>query len=133
VLGAQPPCSWLGRLVAEGPPKNKSTAPPYIYKTSDPPTHHLTFFFLGFFFKYVFGRFSARGVQEHHKNIFAKSPCRKKNPKKIGNKIDVSFCKNNRVEKFLQKVRPKIQNRLFLVFFFARFWAFLGKGSSKTR
>jgi hypothetical protein len=39
----------------------------------------------------------------------------------------------NRVEKFLQKIRPKVQNRLFLDFFLSRFWAFLGEGSSKTR
>jgi hypothetical protein len=37
-----------------------------------------------------------------------------------------TFCKKNRVEKFLQKIRPKVQNRLFLDFFLSRFWAFLG-------
>jgi hypothetical protein len=39
----------------------------------------------------------------------------------------------NRVEKFLQKVRPKIQNRFFLEIVFSRFWAFLDKMTSKTR
>jgi hypothetical protein len=41
-----------------------------------------------------------------------------------------TFCKTNRVEKFLQKIRPKIQNRLFLEFCLSRFWAFLDEGSS---
>jgi hypothetical protein len=44
-----------------------------------------------FFFPHVFGRFSVRGVQKHHSNIFAKSPCRKKNPGKINKTFDVSF------------------------------------------
>jgi hypothetical protein len=52
------------------------------------------------------------GVQKHYKKRFANK---------------------NRVEKFLQKNRQKIQNRFFLDFFFSRFWAFLGEGSSKTR
>jgi hypothetical protein len=47
--------------------------------------------------------------------------------------LQKTFYKKNRVEKFLQKIRPKLQNRLFLDFFLSRFWAFLGKGSSKTR
>jgi hypothetical protein len=47
--------------------------------------------------------------------------------------LQKTFCKKNRVEKFLQKNRPKIQNRLFLEFFLSRFWAFLDEGSSKTR
>jgi hypothetical protein len=38
----------------------------------------------------------------------------------------------NRVEKLLQKIRTKIQNRFFLDFFLSRFWAFLGEESSKT-
>jgi hypothetical protein len=55
--------------------------------------------------------FSAMKVQKHYKKRFTK----------------------NRVEKFLQKFRPKVQNRLFLDFLLSRFWAFLGEGSSKTR
>jgi hypothetical protein len=47
--------------------------------------------------------------------------------------LQKTFCKKNRVEKFLQKIRPKIQNRFFLDFFLSRFWAFLDEGSSKTR
>jgi hypothetical protein len=47
--------------------------------------------------------------------------------------LQKTFCKKNRVEQFLQKIRPKVQNRLLLDFFLVRFWAFLGKGSSKTR
>jgi hypothetical protein len=44
-----------------------------------------------------------------------------------------TFYKKNRVEILLQKNRQKIQNPFFLDFFFSRFWAFLGEGSSKTR
>jgi hypothetical protein len=47
--------------------------------------------------------------------------------------LQKTFCKKNSVEKFLQKIRPKIQNRFFLDFCLSRFWAFLGEGSSKTR
>jgi hypothetical protein len=47
--------------------------------------------------------------------------------------LQKTFYKKNRVEKFLQKIRPKIQNRLFLGFVLSRFWAFLDEGSSKTR
>jgi hypothetical protein len=47
--------------------------------------------------------------------------------------LQKTFYKKNRVEKFLQKIRPKIQNRLFLEFVLSRFWAFLDEGSSKTR
>jgi hypothetical protein len=35
--------------------------------------------------------------------------------------LQKTFYKKNRVEKFLQKIRPKIQNRLFLDFFFITF------------
>ena len=46
--------------------------------------------------------------------------------------LQKTFYKKNRVEKFLQKIRPKIQNRLFLENVLSRFWAFLDEGSSKT-
>jgi hypothetical protein len=64
-----------------------------------------------FFVLSHFRVFSAMGVQKHDKKRLQK----------------------NRVEKFLQKIRPKIQNRLFLEFLLSRFWAFLDEGSSKTR
>jgi hypothetical protein len=35
--------------------------------------------------------------------------------------LQKTFCKKNRVEKFLQKFRPKVQNRLFLDFFLITF------------
>jgi hypothetical protein len=47
--------------------------------------------------------------------------------------LQKTYYQKNRVEKFLQKIRPKIQNRLFLEYFSSRFWAFLDAGSSKTR
>jgi hypothetical protein len=43
--------------------------------------------------------------------------------------LQKTFYKKNRVEKVLKKIRPKIQNRLFLDFFLSRFWAFLDEGS----
>jgi hypothetical protein len=36
--------------------------------------------------------------------------------------LQKTFCKTNRVERFLQKVRPKIQNRFFLEFSFITFF-----------
>jgi hypothetical protein len=59
----------------------------------------------------VFGVFSAMGVQKRYKNVLQK----------------------NRVEKYLQKIRPKTQNRFFHDLFLSRFRAFLGEGTSKTR
>jgi hypothetical protein len=47
--------------------------------------------------------------------------------------LQKSLHTKNRVEKFLQKIRPKIQNRFFLEFFLSHFGAFLDEGSSKTR
>jgi hypothetical protein len=32
--------------------------------------------------------------------------------------LQKTFCKNDHVEKFLQKIRPKIQNRFFLDLFY---------------
>jgi hypothetical protein len=46
--------------------------------------------------------------------------------------LQKTFCKKNRVEKFLQKNRQKIQNRFLSPFVLSRFWAFLAEGSSKT-
>jgi hypothetical protein len=89
-------------------------------------------FFLDLFY-YVFGRFTVRGVQKHGKTL-----------SKISTKISMAVfprlflfyrvfgcfsamgvqkhnkkpsTKINRVEKFLQKIRPKIPNRLFLEFY----------------
>jgi hypothetical protein len=42
-----------------------------------------------------------------------------------------SFYKKNRVQKFLQKIRPKVQNRLFLEFFNHVFGRFLVRGAQK--
>jgi hypothetical protein len=41
----------------------------------------------------------------------------------------VSFCKTNRVEKFLQKLRPKTD--VLLDFVLSRFWAFSVRGVQK--
>jgi hypothetical protein len=60
-----------------------------------------------FLFYRVFGCFSAMGVKKYYKKRFAK---------------------NNRVEKFVQKIRPKIQNRFFLDFVITFFGRFSVKG-----
>jgi hypothetical protein len=99
---------------------------------------------LTFFLGYVFGRFSARGVQKHHKNIFTKGTCRKQN-QNFDKNFDVSFSSTFFVlspfrvffsdgslkeivsKSFLQKIRPKIQNakptfsRFFVYHVFGRF------------
>jgi hypothetical protein len=61
-------------------------------------------------FDHVFGCFSAMGVQKHKKK---------------------TFCKKHRVEKFLQKIGPKIQNRFFLDFFSHVFGRFSVRGVQK--
>jgi hypothetical protein len=116
---------------------------------------------LAFFFS-TFSGVSRQGEFKnttHHGHIFAKSPCRKPFPKK-STKISMSvfprlfFCfiafsgvsqrwefknttknvlQKNRVEKFLQKIRPKIQNQFSPGFVLSRCWAFLGEGSSTAR
>jgi hypothetical protein len=43
-----------------------------------------------------------------------------------------TFYKTNRVEKFLQKNRKKIQTEFSRFVFLRRFWEFLGEGSLKT-
>jgi hypothetical protein len=68
--------------------QNKIDGPPRTFAKSHthPPTR--TFFSLTFF-QYVFGRFSARGVQKHHKNYFCKKSMSKAFPK-ISTKISMS-------------------------------------------
>jgi hypothetical protein len=62
-----------------------------------------------FLFYRPFRRSSAAGVQNYSKKRFAK----------------------NRVERFLQKNRQKIQNRCFLDFVLSRFWVFSMRGVQK--
>jgi hypothetical protein len=82
---------------AEGPPKTFRRTPPYISRL---------FCFLSFFW-----RFSVRGVQKYHTDIFVKSQCRKVFSKQI----------------------DKISMSVFLDFFCSsRFRVFLCNGSSKT-
>jgi hypothetical protein len=45
--------------------------------------------------------------------------------------LQKTFCKKNRVEKFLQKIRPKIQNRLFLEKIFITFLGVSIRGVQK--
>jgi hypothetical protein len=150
-------CTAVRRLdlgPSGGAAKKKSTDPP-VHLLNFRPTHPPSdFFFLDFFFSTFLGRFSARGVQKHHKNIFAKSPCRKPFDKKFDVNFSSTFfvlsrfrvffsdgssktqqktfCKKNRVEKFLQKVRHKSQNRLFLGFSFSHvFGRFSMRGGQK--
>jgi hypothetical protein len=64
-----------------------------------------------FFFKYVFERFSVRGVQKHHNNVFTKKSMSKTFSKTIDKTFDVSS---------------------FLDFFLSCFRVFLSDWSSKT-
>jgi hypothetical protein len=95
---------------SEGPAKCFSTDPP-VHLLNPRPTHPPPDFFSLTFFLYVFGRFSVREVQKHHKNMFTKSPCRKLFPIKS--------------TEILMSVFPRI-------FFLSRFRVFLSDGSSKT-
>jgi hypothetical protein len=47
--------------------------------------------------------------------------------------LNKTFYKKHRFERFLQKIRPKIQNRFFLSFVLSRLRAFLGEGSSTNK
>jgi hypothetical protein len=79
VRGCGLPLSRGRQKIIDGPP---------VHLLKPRPTHQPTFFPL-FFLQYVFERFSARGVQKHQKNVFAKSPCRKTIPKQIDKNFDV--------------------------------------------
>jgi hypothetical protein len=73
-----------------------------------------------FLFYRVFGCFSAKRVQKHHKKRFAKK----------------SFCKKivlqkNRVEKFLQKIDQKSETDFFAIFFYHVFGRFSVRGVQK--
>jgi hypothetical protein len=67
----------------EGPAKKNRRTPPRTFAKSQTHQPASRLFFSLAFFLVRFGRFSARGVQKRHKNIWAKSPCRKLFPKKI--------------------------------------------------
>ena len=135
--------------IARGAAKTKPTdPPPYICYIPDPPTHQPTFS----------GHFSARGVEKHHKHIFAKRPCRKLFPKQstkfsmsvfprfplflsrfqvfLGNESSKTLPKQNFAKQSCRKVftkkSTKIVNRCFFRFVLSRFWAFLCEGRSKT-
>jgi hypothetical protein len=90
---------WQKKMALEaldgkrGAARKKSTDPP-VHLLNLRPTHPPSDFFSPWlFFWYVFGRFSARGVQKRHKNILAKSPCRKSKAffQNIDKNFDVSF------------------------------------------
>jgi hypothetical protein len=66
----------LRRLRREGPAKKKSTDPPVHFLNLRPTHPPSDFFFLTFCFSAYLGV-----SRQHHKNIFAKSPCRKMFPK----------------------------------------------------
>jgi hypothetical protein len=125
---------------AEGPAK-KPTDPPRAFAKSQ--THQPTsrLFFLAFFFKYVFGRFSVSSKTPP--TYFYNNSMSKNNSKKIDKNFDVSFSSTfvgfiafsgvsrrwefkrttkDVVQKTLcgnrlQKNRGKIQNRFFVDFF----------------
>jgi hypothetical protein len=107
----------------------KKTTDPDVYLIIFRETNRPQIYFLEYFFSTFFGRFSVRGIQKHHKNVFAKSPCRKlftKKSTKISMSVFLDFLfyrvfgfsqewefknttknvlQKNRVERFLQKNR----------------------------
>jgi hypothetical protein len=127
----------------DGPPRTLNKSPTH------PPTIRL-FFFLTFFFS-TFSGVSRQGEFKNTIKIFLQKVHVENVFEHFDKNFDVSFsatffvlsrfrvflsdgssktlqkrfCKTNRLEKFLQKNRPKIQNRLFLDFFLSRVWAFL--------
>jgi hypothetical protein len=122
-----------------GPPK--IDGPPRTFAKSQTHLPTIQLFFL-IFFKSVFGRFLASMARGVYKNIFAKRPRRQLFPKKTTKismsvfprffyfiafsgvsqrwklkKTTTNVLQKNRVERFLQKIRPKIQTDLFSIFF----------------
>ena len=138
-------------MYGEGPPKQKSTDPP-VHLLNLRPTHPPSdFFFLTFFFSTFLG-VSRQGEFKNTTKMFWQKVRVENFPQNFDKNFDVSFsstsvvlsrfrvffsdgssktlqktfCKNKRIERFLQKVRQNIsQNRLFLDFFLSRF-CFLG-------
>jgi hypothetical protein len=137
-----------GQKKIDGPPRTLTKSQP-----THPPSDFL--FSLAFFFSRQVGK----EVQKHHKNIFTKSPCRKKNPK-FRQKISTSvfprlflfyrvfgcfsamgvqkhykkrFTKKIVSQSFYKKFDQKSKTDFFSKFILSRFWAFLDEGSSKTR
>jgi hypothetical protein len=141
-----------------GAGKKKIDGPPRAFAKSQTHPTTIRHFFSWFFFRTFLG-VSRQGEFKNTIQIFLQKVHVEKYFQYFDKKIDVSFsstffvlscfrvffsdgssktlqktfCKKNRVEKFLQKIRPKIQNRLFLEIVLSRFWAFLDEGSSKTR
>jgi hypothetical protein len=134
-------------VIGRGAAKKKIDGPPRAFAKSQthPPTIRL-FFFLTFFFSTFLG-VSRRGEFKNTIKIFWQKVRVENLSQNFDKNFDVSFsstffvlshfrvffsdgssktlqktfCKKNRVEKFLQKIRPKVQNRLFLDFFFITF------------
>jgi hypothetical protein len=74
---------------------------------------YIFFFNFEIFFNGVFVRFSTRGVQKHHKKLFAESPCQKLLAEKVEKKNFFPLVFSHR-------------------FFLSRFWPFLCMRSPKA-
>jgi hypothetical protein len=135
----------------EGPEK-KSTDPP-VHLLNPRPTHPPS----DFLFKYVFGRFSASGVPKQPQYFCKKSMSKlfQQKTTKFRCQFFLNFFfvlsrlrvflqwefKNtkkgfetnivSKVERFLQNIRPKIQNRFFLDFVFHVFGCFSAREVQK--
>jgi hypothetical protein len=144
-------------MAGEGPPKKNRRTQPCIWPKSQthPPTIRLLFF-LTFFFSTFLG-VSRQGEFKNTIQIFWQKVRVENFPQNFDKNFDVSFsstffvlshfrvffsdgisktlqktfCKKNRVEKFLQKIRPEVQNRLFLDFVYHVFGRFLVRGVQK--
>jgi hypothetical protein len=125
-----------------GAAKNNRRTPTYIFYIADPPTRHPTFFFLDLFFV-RFSAFLGKGSSKTPLKYFCKKSTETRNFDASFSLLDF-FCFNNntfiafsgvsqrwefksttknvlqknRVEKFLQKNRSKIQNRFVSRFYF---------------
>jgi hypothetical protein len=134
-----PPHRGAAKKKIDGPPR------PFAKSQTHPPTIRL-FFFLTFFFSTFLG-VSRRGEFKNTTKIFWQKVRVENFSQNFDKNFDVSFsstfvvlshfrvffsdgssktlqktfCKKNRVEKFLPKIRPKVQNRLFLDFFLITF------------
>jgi hypothetical protein len=130
--------------MSRGAAKTKSTGPSIHLLNPSPTRPPADFLFLGFYFIVRFWAFLGKGSSKTPYKYFCKKSMSKTFSKKVDEHFDgsfsstffvisrflgdrssktlqKSFCQNSRVEKFLQRNRQKIQNRVFLGFLLSHF------------